>query len=380
MSFFVDNVAPPDGYVCKLCFIPGHFMKHCGLYKERLGGMGERPRYDPHAVPPDNYVCKLCFIPGHFMKNCNLYKERAPGILSTATPGQLEELAKAVVAAAQAQSNGDVASSAMAALAAYRAQHPELSRAVDVARGVITDDLDSSSQDTRRDSKDSVKSETSPVDKPPRLEKVEKLSEKGSSASIGEESPAVNAATMSALATLESLQAQQQAFWAQNNTQDSGLSQLAGALQHLSMRGSPTPYRKHYSSAPPDGYVCKICGTPGHWIQQCPLRHTHPPPHLRMSPVSPNMNGFNMSPSMTHSHSPPLTYPLVSPTNSMHSIGTSALGMTTSVLSPTHVSTNGYSRDYFSGNARSAFESVSPFDSKVMDREEAERIVNSLLM
>ena len=29
--------------------------------------------------------------------------------------------------------------------------------------------------------------------------------------------------------------------------------------------------RKH-TTVPPDGYICKLCSTPGHWIQQCPDR------------------------------------------------------------------------------------------------------------
>lgn len=45
-------------------------------------------------------------------------------------------------------------------------------------------------------------------------------------------------------------------------------------------RGPPgLGQRKAFSTVPPDGYVCKICAIPGHWIQQCPLRHTQPPPH-----------------------------------------------------------------------------------------------------
>lgn len=30
------------------------------------------------------------------------------------------------------------------------------------------------------------------------------------------------------------------------------------------------PKKKRKTTTPPDGYVCSICGKPGHWVQQCP--------------------------------------------------------------------------------------------------------------
>lgn len=57
----LPNVTPPEGYVCKLCFIEGHFLRHCPLYKERPRG-----EFDPYrkafgdSVPPENYLCKVC--------------------------------------------------------------------------------------------------------------------------------------------------------------------------------------------------------------------------------------------------------------------------------------------------------------------------------
>ena len=32
--------------------------------------------------------------------------------------------------------------------------------------------------------------------------------------------------------------------------------------------------RKATSTAPPDGYVCRLCSNPGHWIQVCPTKKT----------------------------------------------------------------------------------------------------------
>lgn len=57
----LPNITPPEGYVCKLCFIEGHFLRHCPLYKERPRG-----EYDPYrkaygdSIPPENYLCKVC--------------------------------------------------------------------------------------------------------------------------------------------------------------------------------------------------------------------------------------------------------------------------------------------------------------------------------
>jgi len=61
------NTVPPNGYVCKLCKIPGHWIQSCP----------DAPLYpiprDPNrkiTIPPDGYVCRLCSIPGHWIQNC----------------------------------------------------------------------------------------------------------------------------------------------------------------------------------------------------------------------------------------------------------------------------------------------------------------------
>lgn len=36
--------------------------------------MGAFKPYSP--IPPSGYVCKLCFVPGHWLKNCSYYIER----------------------------------------------------------------------------------------------------------------------------------------------------------------------------------------------------------------------------------------------------------------------------------------------------------------
>lgn len=47
---------PPDGYVCRNCNIPGHFLQDC-----------KAPRYE---VPPPEYICHRCKIPGHWVQEC----------------------------------------------------------------------------------------------------------------------------------------------------------------------------------------------------------------------------------------------------------------------------------------------------------------------
>lgn len=47
---------PRNGYVCKRCNVPGHYIKDC-------------PQGNSD-VPPEGYVCNICKNPGHFIKNC----------------------------------------------------------------------------------------------------------------------------------------------------------------------------------------------------------------------------------------------------------------------------------------------------------------------
>jgi hypothetical protein len=35
-----------------------------------------------------------------------------------------------------------------------------------------------------------------------------------------------------------------------------------------------TDKKRKVESVPPDGYVCRLCSTPGHWIQVCPTKKT----------------------------------------------------------------------------------------------------------
>ncbi|RLN27866.1 uncharacterized protein C2845_PM05G00940 [Panicum miliaceum] len=57
----LEGEAPPPGYVCHICHIPGHFIRHCPS--------GSKP-------PPPGYICHRCGVPGHFIHSCPNYGDR----------------------------------------------------------------------------------------------------------------------------------------------------------------------------------------------------------------------------------------------------------------------------------------------------------------
>ncbi|KAJ3104181.1 hypothetical protein HDU97_009436, partial [Phlyctochytrium planicorne] len=50
-------------------------------------GMGVHKMHS--SVPPPGYVCKLCFVEGHWLKNCSLYRERRHHLSQPFLMGQL---------------------------------------------------------------------------------------------------------------------------------------------------------------------------------------------------------------------------------------------------------------------------------------------------
>ena len=56
--------APPPGYLCVKCKVPGHYCKDCPRKADKGQGKGKGPR-----IPP-GYVCNICRVPGHFIKDC----------------------------------------------------------------------------------------------------------------------------------------------------------------------------------------------------------------------------------------------------------------------------------------------------------------------
>lgn len=74
------NSVPPDGYVCNICGLAGHWIQQCP--SKDWGGDGGRgagggrgrgqgaSRGAKGGSVPDDYVCKICGIPGHWIQQC----------------------------------------------------------------------------------------------------------------------------------------------------------------------------------------------------------------------------------------------------------------------------------------------------------------------
>ncbi|KAG0346826.1 hypothetical protein BG004_000747 [Podila humilis] len=62
------EIAVPEGYVCNKCHQNGHFIRDCPLVKEEQ-------ELRAAAGPPEGYVCNKCQKPGHFIQDCPLMAE-----------------------------------------------------------------------------------------------------------------------------------------------------------------------------------------------------------------------------------------------------------------------------------------------------------------
>ena len=47
-----------------------------------------------------------------------------------------------------------------------------------------------------------------------------------------------------------------------------------GGEEEVSQSNTQSGASKRKESTPPDGYVCRLCSVPGHWIQVCPTKKT----------------------------------------------------------------------------------------------------------
>ncbi|KAJ3200333.1 hypothetical protein HK099_002722, partial [Clydaea vesicula] len=113
MYFKGYSATPPPGYVCKLCFVDGHWLRNCQLYLERKRGnqlhqqfmaeLSNNPasnlisdqlkyqyqklsqqlylggtRLPLKTTPPDGYICRKCNTPGHWIQQCPFQKTSIP--------------------------------------------------------------------------------------------------------------------------------------------------------------------------------------------------------------------------------------------------------------------------------------------------------------
>lgn len=94
---------PPGDYVCRLCGVPGHWLKDCSLFEPRhtnIIGESNRslsmsssnndngntigaPHHHHHhhrPSPPNSYVCRLCGIVGHWIEHCPRFEPKSHNI------------------------------------------------------------------------------------------------------------------------------------------------------------------------------------------------------------------------------------------------------------------------------------------------------------
>ena len=66
---------PPDGYVCRMCSTPGHFIADCPTrndptFDAQSVPQGGMPGVGSRGVPAGDYVCHRCHMRGHFIQDC----------------------------------------------------------------------------------------------------------------------------------------------------------------------------------------------------------------------------------------------------------------------------------------------------------------------
>ncbi|MEI8276661.1 MAG: hypothetical protein WCG00_11755 [Hyphomicrobiales bacterium] len=57
---------PPEGFICKACNIPGHWIIHCPVVIAQRAAKATKV----HPPPPDGYTCKACNEQGHWIQQC----------------------------------------------------------------------------------------------------------------------------------------------------------------------------------------------------------------------------------------------------------------------------------------------------------------------
>ncbi|KAJ1672759.1 hypothetical protein EV182_006561, partial [Spiromyces aspiralis] len=62
--------APPEGYVCRKCNVPGHYIQDCPESNDQEDSGSRQQQQQQHREPPEGYICRICKNPGHWVQQC----------------------------------------------------------------------------------------------------------------------------------------------------------------------------------------------------------------------------------------------------------------------------------------------------------------------
>lgn len=65
-----ERTEPPEGYLCRICNVPGHLVRDCPT-KNAVGDTGGRK-------PREGYVCRACGSELHYIADCPVANQREP--------------------------------------------------------------------------------------------------------------------------------------------------------------------------------------------------------------------------------------------------------------------------------------------------------------
>jgi hypothetical protein len=196
------------------------------------------------AIPPPGYICKLCFVEGHWLKNCTLYKEKHLSSSSSNTTNN-------------GANNGAVNGSG------HMLASMQNGGGVN-ANGTGTPAFGSVKRGPNNAAYMDFNGRISPT-APAAAAGL--LGGNGGSNKISQ----------------VSYHHQPSAFQTQQQMPHSNVYNPHSHQQYQQQQQFPQQQSMHQqqqqqqqgtaarTSTPPEGYICRKCNVPGHWIQQCPL-------------------------------------------------------------------------------------------------------------
>lgn len=76
---------PPNGYLCRVCGVPGHWIEQCSSQYHQPNRSSrhrtnnyyhQQPKYGTEhrqQPPPSGYICNLCNSPSHYIYECSQF-------------------------------------------------------------------------------------------------------------------------------------------------------------------------------------------------------------------------------------------------------------------------------------------------------------------